>query len=160
MYLFRNFKNTDMKKRNLLLAIALLFLGTSIYAQDISSTAISALQKGNASELEEVFGGQDFNKCFELKGNVYNYLALSVRLESLASLKFFVEKGADLEQACTSKTPLMYAVKYGQLDMVKYLVDNGAKLETKTAKGNTALDYAKKYKHAAIEAYIAEKLKG
>jgi ankyrin repeat protein len=39
----------------------------------------------------------------------------------------------------------MYTVKYGNLDFAKLLLENGANKKAISNKGNTALDYAKKY---------------
>ncbi|MEM5563583.1 ankyrin repeat domain-containing protein [Psychroserpens sp. AS72] len=69
--------------------------------------------------------------------------------------QLLLDEKVNLEKVCTSKTPLMYAVKYGRLDFVKSLVEAGAKLEVKNDKGLTALDYAKKYKQDEIATYLA-----
>ena len=54
-----------------------------------------------------------------------NYLVHSITYKSLKSLQFFVEKGANIEGVCENKTPLMYAIKYGELELVKYISRKG-----------------------------------
>ncbi|MDG1228212.1 MAG: ankyrin repeat domain-containing protein, partial [Polaribacter sp.] len=87
------------------------------------------------------------------------YLSISIKMKQIKSLKYFAEKEANLEKDCPGKTPLMYAVKYGQLEMVKYLVNKGAKITTETSRGKTALDYAEKYDQYEIAEYLKEELR-
>ena len=138
--------------------IAILLIGFSINAQEITKETGKAIKKGDIITLQKVVKDENLNDCFEVKGNLYNYLAISIKVNNLESLKFFVEKGANLENICRSKTPLMYAVKYGQFEMVKYLIEKGAKLETTNTRGKTALDYAKKYEQMEIAVYLEERL--
>ena len=53
----------------------------------------------------------------------------------------------------------MYAVKYGHLEMAKYLLEKGADINKVSVEGKTALDYALKYRHPKIEAYLRTLLK-
>jgi len=53
-----------------------------------------------------------------------------------------------------NKTPLMYAAKYGHLDIAKLLLKSGAKKDLLSPKGKTALDYAKKYEQEAIISFL------
>ena len=59
--------------------------------------------------------------------------------------KKIINEKANLDLICDDKTPLMYTVKYGNLDFAKLLLENGANKKAISNKGNTALDYAKKY---------------
>lgn len=68
----------------------------------------------------------------------------------MPSVKFLVEKGADLELACYDKTPLMYAVKYGHLDIVQFLLNSGADINKVSVEEKTAMDYAINYDHPEI----------
>lgn len=128
--------------------------------KDISKETIAAIKKGDIKTLEKIISNLNINNCydFDFDGDPLNYLVLSIYHKSMPSVHFFVEKGADIENICENKTPLMFAVKYGQLEMVKYLHNNGAQLETISNEGRTALDYAKIYEHPEIEKYIIEKL--
>ncbi|MEX0275372.1 MAG: ankyrin repeat domain-containing protein [Flavobacteriaceae bacterium] len=120
----------------------------------LSDNQLKAIHDGNIAVLDTFVNSDNLNDCYEVKNSSYGFLAISIKMKSLASLKYFVEKGADLEVVCTGKTPLMYSVKYGRLEMVKYLIGMGAKPDAKTLSGRTALSYAKKYKQLEIEAYL------
>ena len=133
-----------------------MLLSNIVSSQNISGEVLSAINKGNSSVLDQNISEETLNTCFDLKESSYNYLAISIKMNKMESLKYFVEKGADLEHVCTGKTPLMYAVKYGQMEMVKYLIEKGAKISTETSKGKTALDYARKYKQKEIEEFLED----
>lgn len=128
--------------------------------KDISQETIAAIEEGDLETLDKIISNLNINNCydFDFDGDPLNYLAISIYYKSMPSLQFFVEKGADIENICENKTPLMFAVKYGQLEMVKYLVDQGAKLETISNEGRTVFDYAKKYGHPEIEKYLKDLL--
>ncbi len=51
-------------------------------------------------------------------------------------------------------TALHCAAQYGNLGIVKLLVEAGADVRAKNQKGKTALDVAKQYKHTAIAVYL------
>ena len=76
----------------------------------------------------------------------------------MESLRYFVENGADIEGVCADKTPLMYAAKYGQIEMVQYLVQIGADLSS-TYKGKTALSFARQFYQREIIKYLKQKQK-
>ncbi|SDS39497.1 Acetyl esterase/lipase [Formosa sp. Hel1_31_208] len=121
---------------------------------DISLKLLNAIKDGNIQKIEELIDIESLDKCHEINGGLYNYLAVSIKSESIESLKYFVSKKADLEGNCSGKTPLMYAVKYGQLDAVKHLLKNGADLNATNKK--SALQYAVKYNHTEIKKYIEQ----
>ena len=140
-----------MKNKVLAFTAFLVFcFGNLAIGQEISEALGTAIKLGETSTLEELVKEEDLNRCFEVKSSSYNYLAISVKMESLEALKFFVEKGANLESICTGKTALMYCAKYGHLDMAKYLLEKGANQETVNS-GKTALDYAVKYEQKEVE---------
>jgi len=116
---------------------------------------LTAIVEGNTTLLDQIVTAASINTCFNIEEQyAINYLALSIENNSFASLQFFVEKGANLELACFDKTPLMYAVKYGHLNMVKYLLEKGADINKVSVEGKTAFDYATKYNHPEIEAFL------
>ncbi len=131
---------------------------SSIFAQEISKETLKAIKYSDTASLDKLVKKENLNNCFEIKNSSYNYLAISIKMGQINSLKYFVEKGADIEKICESKTPLMYAVKYGHLNMVKYLIDKGADLKKETRRGKTALDYAIKYDQTEIAKYLKSKL--
>ena len=85
----------------------------------------------------------------------------------LNALKFFIEQRDcrteswpyDVEKAKEIKdyTPLMWAVKNNNYDMVKYLLlKNGISVKTRNQWGKTALDYAEKTKNDKLIKLIAD----
>ncbi|KAK4238268.1 hypothetical protein C8A03DRAFT_33722 [Achaetomium macrosporum] len=65
-------------------------------------------------------------------------------LISPAVIRSLVQHGADISYATpiSRTTPLMLAVKSGRLDIVRLLIDSGARVSTKDALGHSALFYA------------------
>ncbi|MCT4700204.1 ankyrin repeat domain-containing protein [Tenacibaculum haliotis] len=68
------------------------------------------------------------------------------------AVKAMIENGTNINRKSTGLTPLMFAARYNKVAIVKLLIKKGAKLKTKSDKGNfTALEYAKMSK--AHESY-------
>ncbi|MGG8496345.1 ankyrin repeat domain-containing protein [Tenacibaculum sp. TC6] len=74
-----------------------------------------------------------------------------VRAGNYESVKSFINNGTDINRKSLGLTPLMYAARYNKVKVLKLLIDNGAKLNLKSEKGFTALEYAEMSK--ANEAY-------
>lgn len=60
----------------------------------------------------------------------------------LATVKKFIEYGSDVNESKNGTTPLMLAARYNKVEIIKLLLENGAKLDTKDERGYTALKYA------------------
>lgn len=82
--------------------------------------------------------------------NVSTFCKL-IRAGNFEAVKAMVENGTDVNRKSTGLTPLMFAARYNKTDIVKLLIDKGAKLKVKSDNGFTALEYAKMSK--AHEAY-------
>ena len=65
-----------------------------------------------------------------------------------------LEQKANINKICEDKSPLMYAVKYGNIVFVKKLIDAGAIVSLENEEGRTAIDYAKKYEQKEILEYL------
>jgi len=62
-------------------------------------------------------------------------------------VKYLVASGEDINQKSKGLTPLMYAARHNKAEIIKLLINNGAKLHVKSDKENmTALELAKKFK--------------
>ena len=139
--------------------ILLLILFTALSAvgacgQELTSEMATAIKFGKTEKLEHYTNAELINACYGVADSKkYNFLAISIKLKSMKSLRFFVENGADIEGVCADKTPLMYAAKYGPLEMVEYLVQKGAAIQV-SVKGYTALDYARQFHHSDIRKFL------
>lgn len=146
-------KNRMMK---FTITIALFFVGSISFAQTVTPTLKEAFKQDNAVALFADLKEQKVlvNDCFEVEGSSYSLLALSIRMERTKIFNALIENKVDLNKVCSDKNPLMYAAKYGQLEMAKALVKAGADLNLVNKEGKTALDYAVKYEKKDLETYF------
>jgi len=79
---------------------------------------------------------------------------ISIVKGDLETVKKLIELGQDVNKKSNGLTPAMYAAKYNRLDVLKLLVEKGAKLDVKSAKGMTAQKYAKSSNAIDTLAYI------
>lgn len=138
------------------ITIVLLFVGPIGFAQTITPTLKEAFKNDNVAALFSELKDQKalVNDYFEVEGSSYSLLALSIRMEKAKIFNALIENKADLNKVCSDKNPLMYAAKYGQLEMAKALVKAGADLKLVNKEGKTALDYAVKYEKKELEIYF------
>ena len=61
-------------------------------------------------------------------------------LETVSKL---IDLGQDVNKKSNGLTPAMYAAKFNRVDILKLLLEKGAKLKIKSEKGMTAEQYAK-----------------
>ena len=77
-------------------------------------------------------------------GNMYaTPLVLAITKGDITVVKKFIEYGVDVNEMTNGKTPLMYAARYNELEIVKLLLEKGAKTNIKDSNHFTALDYAR-----------------
>ncbi|NNF34235.1 MAG: ankyrin repeat domain-containing protein [Saprospiraceae bacterium] len=123
--------------------------------QLLTEEGFSAIINGNENDLDLLINTENIDICIEIENaRPISYLSLSIENNSMSTVKYLVEAGADLELACFDKTPLMYAVKYGHLDMVEYLLNAGADIDKVSIENKTAMDYAINYDHPEIADYL------
>jgi len=145
-----------MTKVILSLVLAIV-LALQSQAQELSKDAYLAFNHDNPSALKSQLEYKNLNQCYESGTTSYTLLALSIKTGATQCFNLLVsEENSDLNKYCSGKTPLLYAAKYGKLNMLKKLLAAGAD-PTITHKNRSALDYAKKYKQKEIVAYL-EKL--
>ncbi|MDI9257986.1 ankyrin repeat domain-containing protein [Flavobacterium sedimenticola] len=58
------------------------------------------------------------------------------------TVKKFIEYGADVNESTNGTTPLMLAARYNKVEILKLLLEKGAKPGAKDERGYTALQYA------------------
>ncbi|MBT8184942.1 MAG: ankyrin repeat domain-containing protein [Eudoraea sp.] len=140
----------------LILMLFLAAYSSASFGQELTAKLANNIKYGRTENLVKYAGPGTINGCRGVgNSKKYNFLAISIKLKSIKSLKFFVENGANIEGVCADKTPLMYAAKYGQLAMVKYLVEQGADPAV-SIRGNRAINYARRYHHTEIVRYLKE----
>lgn len=69
-------------------------------------------------------------------------LNVAVSKGDLETVKKFIQYGADVNEKSEDMSPLMVAARYNKVEILKFLLANGARLSDKNEKGYTALKYA------------------
>ena len=123
----------------------MLLFSLASYAQQITPEIKMMLKNDDISNFDKIINKEHINKCYPIEEFSYSLLALSIKMNKPNVFKKLINEKANLDLICDDKTPLMYTVKYGNLDFAKLLLENGANKKAISNKGNTALDYAKKY---------------
>lgn len=128
-------------------------------SQSINDNIYDSIENDNILMLASELKKQNYslNECFELKEKPYSLFAIAIKLEKQKIFKYLIEQKADINKICEDKSPLMYAVKYGNINFVKKLVEAGANINLENEEGRTAIDYAKKYEHKEILEYLQSK---
>ncbi len=72
-------------------------------------------------------------------------------------VKKFVEYGADVNEMSNGMTPLMIAARYNRVEIINFLLENGANPKIKTETGWTALRYAELSKAEDAVAILSRK---
>jgi ankyrin repeat protein len=73
---------------------------------------------------------------------IYDPLCVAISKNDNDTAKKIIEYGADVNQRFNGMTPLMYAARYNNVEMIKMLLDKGANPSEKDSKGISAFKYA------------------
>ncbi|WP_033960184.1 ankyrin repeat domain-containing protein [Psychroserpens jangbogonensis] len=111
-----------MKKSVIIVAIAMAFSVTALNAKNVIS---------NTSTYEVV-----------VKKSTVSPFCISIVKGDIETVQKLIDLGINVNKSSKGMTPAMYAAKYNRLDILKLLVENGAKLKAKSDKGLTAKKYA------------------
>ncbi|MBU3010244.1 ankyrin repeat domain-containing protein [Polaribacter vadi] len=81
-------------------------------------------------------------------GYAVNSFCKLIQMGNYDAVKALIEAGHNVNKKSTGLTPLMFAARYNKSKIAKLLIDNGAKLDTKSDKAlkMTALQIAKQSK--------------
>lgn len=132
------------------LFMAISMFANGLFAQEISKNQMKIFQTDNLLDFKKVFKTDDFNKCFAIKENSYDLLALSVKYERKNIFNYLLSNTTDINRICNNQSPLMVAARYGKADMAQSLLKKGANKTLKNANGETAKDFAVKYEKADL----------
>ena len=134
-----------------LMFFSLFFMSSLLVSgQKLTKELAWAIKYGQIQYLDQWITNDHLDACISTgKSKTYNYLAMSIKLNSMKSLKYFVDRGANIENACEDKTPLMYTAKYDKLDMFNYLIEKGADPSIKV-RGKTAMYFARTFHNYEI----------
>lgn len=135
--------------KTLILLVGIITINLA-YTQELTNEHKQMLKYDNIAYFSTLINKENINVCYIIENNAYTLLGLAIKMNSKEVFKKLIHEKADLEKSCDGKTPLMFAAKYGNVEFTKKLLDHGAKKESKTLKGYTALDYAKKYEKPEI----------
>ncbi len=138
-----------------LILILTFICGNFIAAQTLTEDFKMAIANDDAESFKQLLNSDNLNACFATGNSNYTLLALTIKANASRCFKVLIEEKSDLEKSCTSKSPLMYATKYGYLKLAKALILAGANPNFKNSKGRTALDYAKKYEQKELITYLS-----
>jgi ankyrin repeat protein len=86
-------------------------------------------------------------------------LCRAISKGDVATVKKFIEYGADVNETSNGMTPLMVAARYNNVEVMEYLMSKGASMQTKNEQGMTALKYAEASKANEAAAFLREKMK-
>lgn len=81
-------------------------------------------------------------------------LASAVRKGDAAAVRLLLKQGADPNTDWSGSTVLTWASQYGDLAVVKVLVEHHANIDTKGSNGDTPLTVAVSYGHADVVSYL------
>ena len=83
--------------------------------------------------------------------NVNSFCKL-IQMGDYDAVRSLIQQGEDVNKKSTGLTPLMFAARHNQPEIAQLLIDNGAKLNSRSDKGGmTALEMAERYK--AVDTY-------
>ena len=65
-----------------------------------------------------------------------------IQIGDYDAVKSLIEDGIDINKKSTGLTPLMFAARHNKAEIAQLLIENGARMKTKTVKGYNALQLA------------------
>ncbi|MEM0993218.1 MAG: ankyrin repeat domain-containing protein [Bacteroidota bacterium] len=119
------------------------------------SELASIISRGDTTELQAFFAqGEDLN-ALHIQSR-YTCLNFAVRTNQIEVVRWLLAQQADPNRMSNGKSALMYAAKYGRLDIAKLLIAKGADKNLRNDKQRTALDYARKYEQKAMYSFLKQ----
>ncbi len=107
---------------------------------------VDTAYKGLVGTLKTILPNMlpNIDAMMQYRGEEMNPLIASIEGSQLPAIKFLIENDADVNvKTNAGKTPLMFAAKKGNREIVGALLRAGADVSAKDSKGDTAVNYAK-----------------
>ena len=115
-----------------------------------SDTAKLILTRASALTATTVFSLAIVNALPSVKERRQRYFAQATMDGNLRRMRLLHFAGANINARGNCCTPLFLAAGEGRLDVVRYLLDQGADVNARERLGNTALAEATYYGHIAV----------
>ena len=112
---------------------------TNLNSETETKTEKKKKKKGEAVDYQATTS----NYYNVIKSKNVNTFVKLIQLNDYNAVKNLINAGTNINQKTMGMTPLMYAARQNKTQIVELLIQNGARLKTKSQKGLTALDYAK-----------------
>lgn len=114
----------------------------------------------NGNTIEKIPSNNIVNATIYVAPSNISALCVMVQKGNIEGVKALLENGANVNLKSKGLTPLMFAARYNKAAIAELLIQKGAKLNLKDAKGRTALEHAKLSKatdsYAVIEKALAK----
>ena len=141
--------------------IALLLLSPLfIFSQSKTAESIKILKIIKSDDIgafvKFMNEGHDIDDCYEMRNSSYSMLILSIKYDAKKIFRKCLSLKADVDQTCSDKTPLMYAVKYNRKECMEVLLRRGVDQAIETAEDGNAYQQAKKYKRKDFLTMLSE----
>lgn len=134
----------------MLWSIIFILLATNIIASansinyDRDSLILAYVKNGNLEDLSKIIPGDtDINNRYGDRGRTL--LTYAIENDQLEITRYLLNNGADIEEQDGTKTPLMFAARYGNVGFTELLLEKGADVNSINDDRNTAFHYAAKY---------------
>lgn len=110
----------------------------------------------NASySVDEIFPKPKNSKNPELFFNQPSLLSAACYFKSYRCVVYLITRGADIHfEDKKKRTPFLFSVAGGSLQILQFLIENGACIMETDNDGNCALHYAVKYNQRALILYL------
>lgn len=134
------------------LFITCLLLSICVKAQTLNEALAKAIRAKDTTMVETLLGkGAEANYKPKMGQAEVSLLILAVNNKDYKSVKLLVDHKAEVDwKDWFSTTALMYAASLGDVNIITYLLKNGADINAHDKQGNTVLSAAKEGNHQEV----------
>lgn len=137
------------------IVIGLFLIGGTLLAQ---SSWDGVMEMNSAKNFAaEIYNNNnnDFNSCIEVDGVLHHPLAAAIAKEANGIVDYLLHiNQTNLSSICNDLTILQYAIKYGDEELVKRLLQKGADPQQKSQSGQSALELAMQLDKPILVGYL------